>query len=60
MNAAEAALIEDVEVIPVESLHQLVMHLIGDSIIAPYAANGTNRSPSFRRRLPRRYYARPE
>lgn len=35
-DAAEAALVEDVTVYPVENLAQLVGHLRGDSLITPY------------------------
>ncbi|HEX2912507.1 MAG TPA: YifB family Mg chelatase-like AAA ATPase [Chloroflexia bacterium] len=35
-DAAEAALLEDLEVIPVESLSALVRHLRGEQVIAPY------------------------
>jgi Magnesium chelatase, subunit ChlI len=36
VDAAEAALVEDVTVYPVETLAQLVAHLRGDVVIAPF------------------------
>jgi len=36
MDAAEAALVEEVTVYPVESLAQLLAHLRGDAPIAPF------------------------
>ncbi|HEU5440271.1 MAG TPA: YifB family Mg chelatase-like AAA ATPase, partial [Ktedonobacterales bacterium] len=40
-DAAEAALVEDVSVYPVENLAQLVGHLRGDALIAPYVPDAT-------------------
>jgi len=41
MDAAEAALVEDIAVYPVEHLAQLVAHLRGEQPIAPYVPNGS-------------------
>lgn len=38
MNAAQASLIEDIEIIPVTSLKQLYLHLKGEVIIQPYTS----------------------
>lgn len=38
MNAAQASLIEDIEIIPVTSLKQLFLHLKGEALIQPYRA----------------------
>jgi magnesium chelatase family protein len=40
-DAAEAALVEGIEVYAVETFTQLVRHLGGDQAIAPYTGNGT-------------------
>lgn len=34
-NAAEAALVDGIEIIPVDSLHQLLQHLLGQKMIEP-------------------------
>ena len=39
-DAAEAALVEGIEVYPVETFTQLVRHFGGDQAIAPYTGNG--------------------
>lgn len=36
MNAAQASLIEDIEIIPVSSLKQLFLHLKGEAVVEPY------------------------
>ena len=35
-NAEEASLIDGIEIVPVEHIHQLIEHITGDSIIDPY------------------------
>lgn len=36
LNAAQASLIEDIEIIPVSSLKQLFLHLKGEAVVEPY------------------------
>jgi len=45
-DAAEASLIPEIEVYPVETLHQLWQHLNGDNLIAPFKA-GDLTAPEF-------------
>jgi magnesium chelatase family protein len=45
-DAAEAALVGGVEVLPVRTLADLVNHLTGEVPIAPFSANGTGPVPS--------------
>jgi magnesium chelatase family protein len=45
VNAAEAALIEGIDVIPAESLRHLAMHLCGDPLIAPFAPGDAESKP---------------
>ena len=41
VDASEAALVGDVEIIPVQTLADLVNHLSGESPIAPHTADAT-------------------
>lgn len=45
VNAAEAALVDRIEVLPVESISQAVMHFTGEQLIAPYDRNRPHLSP---------------
>jgi magnesium chelatase family protein len=45
VNAAEASLVSDVDVLPVTSLTQLVEHLVGAATIAPAQPNGAHPEP---------------
>jgi len=47
VDAGEAALIPDLEIIPVKSLADLYQHLSGRRLIAPYRAEGTELEPLF-------------
>jgi magnesium chelatase family protein len=46
-DAAEAALIPDIEIIPVSTLATLYSHLSGRQLIEPYQASGENLAPLF-------------
>ena len=45
-NAAEAALVDRIEVLPVESISQAVMHFTGEERITPYDRNRPHVSPT--------------
>ncbi len=47
VDAPEAALIPDLEIIPVKSLADLYQHLSGRRLIEPYQADGTGPEPLF-------------
>lgn len=47
VDAAEAALIPDLEIIPVETLADLYQHLAGRRLIAPYQPSGEEPPPLF-------------
>jgi magnesium chelatase family protein len=47
VDAAEAALIPDVEILPVKSLADLYQHLSGRRLIEPYHADGAGPEPLF-------------
>ena len=44
-NAAEAALIDGVDVLPVRSLLELVQHLTGERVLLPFRGNGSAPAP---------------